>query len=607
MMYKYFRFPFATSGDKSAVPDAVQLTGAVSYEQGWGPDYQLNPKADPAAKNVPRQSFNQILGDITGAIRDFQTVGVPDWIEPIQNGGSPYAYAAASLVRYDDGTGPKVYHNTVGGNTNAPTGAGWEPASFSGGNTTATVTLADDVSVGDFVAATSAGQVQKIKEVATAGAIGAPYVFSYAPNAYTRHQLAYDQSNGKVLFVFSDVAGATGAAHVGTMSGTSITYGSEYGIGGPGDFYGVSYDVSAGKFLIAYRDTAASNIGKCVVATVSGTTVTFGTPVTFSASAVRNIVCEYCPSAGVTVISYLDNVSLKMQCIPAHISGTTITLGTAAELTAAGKIVTGSHGLAYDAASSKVLLTACDTDNSGYPFGCVLTVSASTITYGTPVVFGSVGATAARPAPLSSADGLAVVTSGSTGIVRRATITGTAPAFGAPVEWSAAALTAPYPVSVGADRIAIYYNDMVGAVTAGYPTCITVLYNGDGFRVAPALRITSNETVPALKAIAYNTADQKSAITLSSPFSSASYVYTPGEFFSNFQDVIGVALEDKLAGQSCRIVPLGGIDTTTTGLSIGQDYYITGAGVRTTTAGTNVYVGRAVAPDQLLLRSVAKR
>lgn len=606
-MYKFFRFPFATSGDKSAVPDAVQLTGAVSYEQGWGRDYQLNPKADPAAKNVPRQSFNQILGDITGAIRDFQTMGVPDWIEPIQNGGSPYAYAAASLVRYDDGTGPRVYHNTVDGNVNDPTGAGWEPASFSGGgNTTATVTLADDVSVGDFVAALNSGSVERIKQSAAAGSLGA--INQTLSSQYSRLVAAHDPINNKILMVLRDANNSNiGGAFVGAILGNTVTWGSEFAFGfSASDFYGICYDATANKFLIAYRDVGASNIGKCIVATVSGTSVTFGTPVTFYSSAMRNSVCAYCPSAGASIISFLDNVTLKMWCIPAQISGTSVTLGTASELSAAGRIELGSHGLAYDAASSKVLMTACDTDNSGYPFGCVLTVSPGAITFGTPVVFASTGATAAKVAALSAGDGLAVVTAGSTGIVRRATITGTDPTFDAPATWYANALTSPICVPEGPGLVTIYYNDMLGASSTGFPTCISMLYGPDGFDVGPPYRVSNSEVVGASKTIAYDPVAGKSLVAWVSSFTNAA-AYTSGSFTSNSSDVIGVALEDKLTGENCRIVPLGGIDTTTTGLSIGQDYYITGTGLRTTTAGTNVYVGRAVAPNQLLLRSVTKR
>ena len=83
--------------------------------------------------------------------------------------------------------------------------------------------------------------------------------------------------------------------------------------------------------------------------------------------------------------------------------------------------------------------------------------------------------------------------------------------------------------------------------------------------------------------------------------------FTAGSSVTNSADVCGVATETKSAGQSCAIIPMGAVDNTTTGLSVGQDYYITGAGVRTTTAGTNTYVGRALSATQLLLRSIAKR
>ena len=59
-MLKFFRLPFATTGDKTAVLDAVDSNGNVSYSQGYGFDYQRQ-KTDPAAKNIERDKMNQIL------------------------------------------------------------------------------------------------------------------------------------------------------------------------------------------------------------------------------------------------------------------------------------------------------------------------------------------------------------------------------------------------------------------------------------------------------------------------------------------------------------------------------------------------------------------
>lgn len=132
-MAKYFRFPFADSGDKTAVPDDVQPSGAVSYPQGFGVDYSRDLDVDPLAKAVPRAEFNQIMNDATGAIRFIQQNGVPEFITSADNGGAPYSYGLGAMVRWraDPGDPYRTYISRVDSNTATPaTAANWQLLSF---------------------------------------------------------------------------------------------------------------------------------------------------------------------------------------------------------------------------------------------------------------------------------------------------------------------------------------------------------------------------------------------------------------------------------------------------------------------------------------------
>ena len=117
-MLKFFRLPFASTGDKTAVPDAVDANGNVSYSQGYGPDYQRQ-KTDPAAKNIERDKMNQVFFDITTALAELQGQGVPDYITSALNGGTAYSYAAGAIVRYSGA----VYLSLVGSNIALPSDA----------------------------------------------------------------------------------------------------------------------------------------------------------------------------------------------------------------------------------------------------------------------------------------------------------------------------------------------------------------------------------------------------------------------------------------------------------------------------------------------------
>jgi len=119
---KWFRDPFATLGDKIAVPDAIDPSGYVTYQQGYGPDYERVLATDPLAKAIERQKLNQVLYDITSEINTYYMQGFPDYVDATTNGGTAVSYAFGAIVRWTDG---RHYFNTVASNTNDPATSGW--------------------------------------------------------------------------------------------------------------------------------------------------------------------------------------------------------------------------------------------------------------------------------------------------------------------------------------------------------------------------------------------------------------------------------------------------------------------------------------------------
>lgn len=113
----YFRTPFATSGTKNPIPNDVQPSGAVSFTEGFGLDYELEIGVDPAALPVPRPESNNLYFLITQAIQQYQQFGTPEWIASTDNGGTPYAYAQFARVKYTDGN---VWVSLVAANTATP-------------------------------------------------------------------------------------------------------------------------------------------------------------------------------------------------------------------------------------------------------------------------------------------------------------------------------------------------------------------------------------------------------------------------------------------------------------------------------------------------------
>ena len=93
---------------------------------------------------------------------------------------------------------------------------------------------------------------------------------------------------------------------MGTVSGTSISFGTPAEFDARSHYPSAVYDATAQKVVIAYEDADGSDYGKVVVCTISGTSITFTTPYTFESASVEYVAAVYNSSAGKVVIGYRD-------------------------------------------------------------------------------------------------------------------------------------------------------------------------------------------------------------------------------------------------------------------------------------------------------------
>lgn len=136
MRQKFFINPFAAGGAISPpIPDAIDPSGFVSYEDGFTFDYQRRllagpggtPPADPLAKSPTYINLNAIFNDITANLQAYQLAGIPEFITPAQNGGTPINYRIGSVLLYSASGNPPFipYLSITDNNTNTPGGTGW--------------------------------------------------------------------------------------------------------------------------------------------------------------------------------------------------------------------------------------------------------------------------------------------------------------------------------------------------------------------------------------------------------------------------------------------------------------------------------------------------
>ena len=177
-------------------------------------------------------------------------------------------------------------------------------AAAGGGSITATASGA--ISAGDPVVLNTNGTVSTVSGSAVYEDIG-DAVTVFSGNSQRSLNIINDPVNNKVV-VFYRNASAYGACKVGTVSGTSISFGSEVvfsGTEGPFEAY-VSYDTNASKIVIIWRGVSPYYL-KGRVGTVSGTSISWGSTYTLNADETTNMGIAYIGS-GKHVVVYSDNL-----------------------------------------------------------------------------------------------------------------------------------------------------------------------------------------------------------------------------------------------------------------------------------------------------------
>jgi len=179
----FFQQAFATAGDKSAIPVAVQPDGSVSYNQGFGFDYSRDKTTDSLAKDVPREATNQLFFAITDNLNTWQLNAAPLFVEAADNGGTPVSYRRGAMVtwRASPGDPYRTYIARADGVTSTPaTGADWQLFAFEfapNADTTSTNLLVSPA----YVAAQLAGLSLTVPAASTTAA----GITRYATNAET--------------------------------------------------------------------------------------------------------------------------------------------------------------------------------------------------------------------------------------------------------------------------------------------------------------------------------------------------------------------------------------------------------------------------------------
>jgi len=367
---------------------------------------------------------------------------------------------------------------------------------------------------------------------------------------------AYDPDNSKVVHAFCTTVAT---AIVGTVSGTSVTYGSAAAINGDASTNtSIAYDTANNKFVIAYE--GGSYYGYAVVGTVSGTSISFGTPVAFYSGNVGKISVVYDTNAGETLIMHTtgDSSTDRPTGIVGTVSGTSISFGSPTEASSNRFFQLSA---AYDANAQKTVVVGYDYGSTaGTAF--VATISGTSVSFGSGATFlASAVNSNALSIAYNSTDNNVVVgygkSSDNKGYLITGTVSGTSISFAGETEFSGSTTTNYISLAYKAsdNMLGLVYN-IGGSTTVRFNSAIV---SGTSF---------SFGTEQALAAGATDT----TAVVLGA--ASGNFVASYGDGSNSSDGTTNVA-------------------SVSTALTIGTDYYVQSDGNISTTSSA-VKLGRAL-------------
>ena len=211
-----------------------------------------------------------------------------------------------------------------------------------------------------------------------------------------QNQNARDLSTGKYLCIFQETnPGSNLRAAVATVSGTSVSFGGEQQLGSSseGQSYELVYSGTANKFISFY--ISSSNYIYARIYTVSGSSVSVSGQITVVSSNTGRFDVRLDPSTSKIILAYSDNNdSGKLKSKICFLNGSTVSSGSVVTVDSGTLTSSQQIYLTEDTNANKIVVSYV-RNSPQLNYIAIGTVNAgnNTITYGTPKT-GAEGASA---------------------------------------------------------------------------------------------------------------------------------------------------------------------------------------------------------------------
>ena len=441
--------------------------------------------------------------------------------------------------------------------------------------------------------------------------LGSEVVYNAGRSDY--NSVAFDPNNAnKFVIVYKDNANSNyGTAIVGTVSGSNISFGSEVVFNsGNTNYTELAFDPNtANKFVVTYQDGANNSYGAAILGTISGTNISFGSEVVYQTSESNYNTVSFDPNtANKFVISYLIGVS-SGNAIVGTVSGTSLSFGTTVVFEAAKAEF---PAISFDPnTANKFIIAYNDGGDSDKGKAIVGTLSGTTTSFGSAAVFNT-SATGKTKASFdqNTAGKFVVAYRGASdhGNAVVGTVSGTSISFGTAVVFNSATtsfLNIDFDPN-RANKCVIAYRD---AGNSNHATVIEGTVSGTGISFGSQIVVNSGNSdymdvsfdpnVSGKFIVAYkDSGNSNYGTVVLGQFNTLQTNLTATNF-------LGTATAAYTNGQTASIMLKGGISDNQSSLTVGSTYYVQTNGTFATSAGVPpVLAGKAVSATSLLLNGL---
>lgn len=525
-----------------------------------------------------------------------------EWVSGTSYSAGDVVYSPITYLSY------RAIQATSGTTDPSVDTANWTGLNVAGGSGEQTFTATGAISTGDIVALNSDGTVSVIAETAGPPELGSPTQASGTGAINGEVTACYDPDQDAIFVAYrsQDNSGYLYGV-VGTVSGATITWGTPAVIYTQSTNYLDSVYCPDDNRVVVVFNQSTSNL-RIVAASIDGAARTFSTPGVNQIQAGNHSWCRitYDPDTAKVIVCAYNSTNTRLDYGFGSFSSGIFNLSGTGEVYSSGGSPIRTPDITYDESQNKALVVMSQENRHGAAI--VGTVGASSITWGTAVKFEDTavvddGELFVRYDPTSQKSIVAYRLS-SAGYANTITISGTTPSFGTKTNTGNRTSQA-LNYDSGAGKVIEMYKKS-GAPDNDYLYFDTYSVSGTTVVVDSSTALTtttySGSTTPRHQEIIYDTDGILVAVYDDDTNSTVSGIaYDKETTTTNAADFIGISKDDISNAATGTILVNTGISEDQTGLTAQTGYYVTSTGGLSATATGYPFVGYATSATNILI------